>query len=109
MPCGTFIHITISIINTDLLSDQCGCFVQLKNPYFSREKKTDSLFCVELEDVRFTLTDRTHRVVRHPGVVSRPGLVAPVLPSPLRDQPGNKLRERGLLGELAQSYQLENI
>ena len=71
--------------------------------------KTDSLVCVELEDVKFTLTDWTDGVVRHPGVLSRPGLVAPVLPSPLCDQPGNKLRERRLLGELAQSYQLENM
>ena len=77
-----YIIITIqSRINMDLLSDQCN---------FCNK---NSLVCVELEDVKFTLTDRTDGVVGHPGVVSRPGLVAPVLPSPLRDQPGNKLRE----------------
>ena len=56
-----------------------------------------------------TLTDGTDGVVRHPGVVPSPGLVAPVLPPSVRYQPGNKLRERRLLGELGQGYQLENV
>ena len=57
----------------------------------------------------FRLTDRTDGVEGDPGVVPGPALVAPVLASSVSDQPGNKLRERRLLGELGQGYQLENV
>ena len=74
---------------------------------FFQYDKIDLLVRVELQDGEFCLTYRTDGVVREPGIISGPGLVAPILTSPVSYQPAHKLGEGRLLGELAQSDQLQ--
>ena len=73
------------------------------------DDEMDLLVRVELQNGELGLTDRADSVVREPrgGVVPGPGLVASVLSRPGSYQPAHKLGERGLLGELGQTDQLQ--
>ena len=55
---------------------------------------------VQLESGEVELTERTDHVVRRPAQHASPGLLAPVFTLPVLDQPGCKLRESGLAGQL---------